>query len=248
MLSVQGVHAQYGKIKVLHDISLRLGEGESVALIGANGAGKTTFLKVLSGIVRASQGDIEFMGRRIVNLIPEKISSAGISHVPEGRRVFAKSTVLTNLEMGAFHRKDKPEIKRDLRKCFDLFPILGERQNQMAGTLSGGEQQMLAIARGLMARPKLLLLDEPSMGLAPFLVNEIFKTIKKLLFENISILLVEQNVKKALKITQRAYVMELGRIVQSGPSEKLLVSDEIRKTYLGEVSHSVPRAEAEAGR
>jgi branched-chain amino acid transport system ATP-binding protein len=235
MLSVQGLHAQYGKIKILHDVSLEIGEGEIVALIGANGAGKTTFLKVVSGLVRATQGEVIFMGRRIENLLPEKIARSGISHVPEGRKVFANSTVLTNLEMGAFHRKDKVEIKKDIEKYFEMFPVLGERRNQRAGTLSGGEQQMLVIARGLMARPKLLLLDEPSMGLAPFLVNDIFKIIKKLHQDNISILLVEQNVKKALRITQRAYVMELGRIPYHGTSEQLLNSDEVRKTYLGEV-------------
>lgn len=234
MLSVQGLHAQYGKIKILHDISLEVKKGEIVSLIGANGAGKTTFLKVISGLVRATQGEVIFDGRRIENHLPEKISGAGIAHVPEGRKVFAKSTVITNLEMGAFNRRDQAEIKKDIEKYFQMFPVLAERRNQLAGTLSGGEQQMLVIARGLMARPKLLLLDEPSMGLAPFLVNEIFKIIKSLHQENISILLVEQNVKKALNITQRAYIMELGRIAYSGLSEHLLHSDEIRKTYLGE--------------
>jgi branched-chain amino acid transport system ATP-binding protein len=234
MLSVQGLHAQYGKIKILHNVSLEMEEGEIVALIGANGAGKTTFLKVLSGLVRATQGTVTFKGRRIENRLPEKIAREGIAHVPEGRKVFANSTVLTNLEMGAFHRSDKAGIRRDIEKYFEMFPVLGERCNQRAGTLSGGEQQMLVIARGLMARPKLLLLDEPSMGLAPFLVNEIFKTIIKLHQESIAILLVEQNVKKALRITQRAYVMELGRIPYQGPSAQLLNSDDVRKAYLGE--------------
>ena len=234
MLSVQGLYAQYGKIKILHDVSLEVKKGEIVSLIGANGAGKTTFLKVISGLVRATQGEVTFDGRRIENHLPEKISGYGISHVPEGRKVFAKSNVITNLEMGAFNRRDQSEIKNDIEKYFQMFPVLAERRNQLAGTLSGGEQQMLVIARGLMARPKLLLLDEPSMGLAPFLVNEIFKTIKSLHQENISILLVEQNVKKALKITQRAYIMELGKIAYGGLSEHLLHSDEIRKTYLGE--------------
>lgn len=234
MLSVQGLSAQYGKIKILHDVSLDVKKGEIVSLIGANGAGKTTFLKVISGLVRATRGEVTFDGRRIENHLPEKISGYGISHVPEGRKVFAKSTVITNLEMGAFKRRDQLGIKNDIEKYFQMFPVLAERRNQMAGTLSGGEQQMLVIARGLMARPKLLLLDEPSMGLAPFLVNEIFKTIKSLHQEDISILLVEQNVKKALKITQRAYIMELGKIAYGGLSEHLLHSDEIRKTYLGE--------------
>jgi branched-chain amino acid transport system ATP-binding protein len=238
MLSVQGLHAQYGKIKVLHGVSLEVNEGEIVALIGANGAGKTTFLRVVSGLVRATQGEVTFNGRRIENHLAEKIAGYGISHVPEGRKVFAKSTVLTNLEMGAFRRNNKAEIKNDIEKYFEMFPVLAERRNQLAGTLSGGEQQMLVIARGLMARPKLILLDEPSMGLAPFLVNEIFKIIKDLHQENISILLVEQNVKKALRITQRAYIMELGRIAYGGISENLLSSDEVRKTYLGETANT----------
>ena len=234
MLSVQGLCAQYGKIKVLHEVSLKVNKGEIVALIGANGAGKTTFLKAISGLVRTTRGEIKFDGRRIENHLPEKISALGIAHVPEGRKVFAKSTVLTNLEMGAFRRHDTAEVKKDIDKFFQMFPVLADRRNQLAGTLSGGEQQMLVIARGLMARPRLLLLDEPSMGLAPFLVNEIFKTIQRLHQESISILLVEQNVRKALKITERAYIMELGRIAYSDLSEKLLISNEIRKTYLGE--------------
>jgi branched-chain amino acid transport system ATP-binding protein len=234
MFTVEGLHAQYGKTRVLHDVSLGVEEGESVALIGANGAGKSTFLKTISGLVCATQGTVVFMGRRIENLAPEKIVQAGISQVPEGRKVFSKATVMTNLEMGAFNRTDKAEIKKDIEKYLSMFPVLGDRRGQWAGTLSGGEQQMLAIARGLMARPRFLLLDEPSMGLAPFLVNEIFKIIKELHRGNISILLVEQNVKKALKITQRAYVMELGKIIYQGTSEELLKSDVIRKSYLGE--------------
>jgi branched-chain amino acid transport system ATP-binding protein len=234
MFTVDGLHAQYGKTKVLHDVSLEVKEGEIVALIGANGAGKSTFLKTISGLVHATTGTVVFMGRRIENLAPEKIVHAGISHVPEGRKVFSRATVMTNLEMGAFNRKDKTEIKKDMKKYLSLFPVLGDRCEQLAGTLSGGEQQMLAIARGLMARPRFLLLDEPSMGLAPFLVNEIFKIIKDLHQGNISILLVEQNVKKALKITQRAYVMELGRIIYHGVSAELIKSDVIRKSYLGE--------------
>ncbi len=234
MFTVEGLHAQYGKIKVLHDVSLEVREGEIVALLGANGAGKSTFLKTVSGLVRATKGTVVFMGKRVENLAPEKIAKAGISHVPEGRKVFSLATVMTNLEMGAFMRTNKTEIKKDMEKYLGVFPVLGSRRTQRAGTLSGGEQQMLAIARGLMARPKFLLLDEPSMGLAPFLVNEIFKIIKELHRENISILLVEQNVKKALKITQRAYVMELGRIPYQGTSEELLRSDVVRKSYLGE--------------
>lgn len=234
MLKIDGIHAQYGKIKVLHDVSLTVGSGEIVGLLGANGAGKTTLLKAISNLVRPTDGTIDFMGRSIRNVSAERIVKAGLSHVPEGRKIFSQATVLTNLEMGAFTRTDKTAIRRDIERYFDLFPILGERSNQLAGTLSGGEQQMLAIARGLMSRPKLLLLDEPSMGLAPFLVNDIFKIIKSLHQKGISILLVEQNVKKALKATQRAYVMELGRIPYHGKSAELLKSDQIRKSYLGE--------------
>ncbi len=175
MLNVEGIHTQYGKIKVLSDVSFEIKPGEIVALIGTNGAGKSTFLKTISGLVRPTQGRITFMNQDIQGLAPEKIVHTGIAHVPEGRHVFARQTVMTNLEIGAFIRKDADEIKNDIEKYFKIFPILGERRNQPAGTLSGGEQQMLAIARGLMARPKLLLLDEPSMGLAPFLVNEIFQ-------------------------------------------------------------------------
>jgi branched-chain amino acid transport system ATP-binding protein len=234
MLEIKGLRAGYGKINVLQDICLRVDEGEIVGVLGANGAGKSTLLKTISGLVRATAGSVSFGEHSLTRLAPEKIVSMGISHIPEGRRVFANATVMTNLEMGAFLRKNKAEVKQDIDRYFALFPILKERSNQLAGTLSGGEQQMLAIARGLMAKPKLLLLDEPSMGLAPFLVNEIMRTIRDLHREGISILLIEQNVKKALKITQRAYVMELGRIPHEGPSSELLRSDTIRKSYLGE--------------
>ncbi|MBN2125667.1 MAG: ABC transporter ATP-binding protein [Deltaproteobacteria bacterium] len=234
MLRVEDLHAQYGKIKVLHAVSLNVQAGEIVGLIGANGAGKTTFLKAISGLVRPTRGTITFLGKRIEGIQPERIVREGISHVPEGRNVFSQVSVLTNLEMGAFNRKDKNEIRKDMEEHFKVFPILRERRHQNAGTLSGGEQQMLAIARGLMARPKLLLLDEPSMGLAPLLVNEIFSIIAQLHKKGISIFLVEQNVKKALKITQRAYVMELGRIPYQGTSKEMSQSEQIRKSYLGE--------------
>ena len=234
MLKVDGIHTQYGKIKVLSDVSFAIKPGEIVALIGTNGAGKSTFLKTLSGLVRPTQGSITFMGKNIQGLPPEKIVHAGIAHVPEGRHVFARQTVMTNLQIGAFIRNDTAEIQKDIKRFFDIFPILGERRNQLAGTLSGGEQQMLAIARGLMARPRLLLLDEPSMGLAPLLVNEIFRIIRQLHGEGISIVVVEQNVKKALKITQRAYVMELGKILYHGDSKDLMADDRVRKCYLGE--------------
>uniref|UniRef100_A0A7C4MMQ3 ABC transporter ATP-binding protein n=1 Tax=Desulfatirhabdium butyrativorans TaxID=340467 RepID=A0A7C4MMQ3_9BACT len=234
MLEVKDLRSGYGKINVLQDVTLRVDAGEMLAVIGANGAGKTTLLKTISGVIKATGGEIRFENRDITRMVPEKIVAAGIAHVPEGRRVFAKATVATNLEMGAFLRKDKIGIKQDMEKFYQIFPILGDRQNQLAGTLSGGEQQMLAIARGLMARPRLLLLDEPSMGLAPVLVNEIMRVILQLHQEGIAILLVEQNVKKALTITQRACVMELGKIVLEGRSCELLHSDQIRKCYLGE--------------
>ena len=234
MLKVEGIHTQYGKIKVLKDVSFEINPGEIVALIGTNGAGKSTFLKTISGLVRPTQGRITFMDQDIQGIAPEKIVHAGIAHVPEGRHVFARQTVMTNLQIGAFIRKDADEINKDIERYFKIFPILGERRNQPAGTLSGGEQQMLAIARGLMARPKLLLLDEPSMGLAPFLVNEIFRIIGQLHEQGIAIVLVEQNVKKALKITRRAYVMELGKILYHGDSKDLMADDRVRKCYLGE--------------
>lgn len=234
MLKIKSLESGYGKIKALFGIDLEIKAGEIVALIGANGAGKTTFLKTVSGLIKASAGSVFFQDQKLTNLAPEKIVNMGISHVPEGRMVFAQRSVQTNLEMGAFGRKDKKAVKQDIEKYYEMFPILGDRSNQKAGTLSGGEQQMLSIARGLMKRPKLLLLDEPSMGLAPVLVNQIFKIIKELNKTGLSILLVEQNVKKALKITQRAYVIELGRIVHQGKSSDLLDSEEIRKSYLGE--------------
>ena len=235
MLTINSLESGYGKIKALFGIDLEIKKGEIVALIGANGAGKTTFLKTVSGLIQATGGTMSFEGQSLNRLPPEKIVNLGISHVPEGRMVFTQRTVETNLQIGAFGRKDKKEIRRDMEKYYEMFPILAERRNQKAGTLSGGEQQMLAIARGLMKRPKLLFLDEPSMGLAPVLVNQIFKTIRELNKTGLSILLVEQNVKKALKITQRAYVIELGKIVHRGNSCDLLDSEQIRKSYLGEV-------------
>jgi len=234
MLKIKSLESGYGKIKALFGVDLEVRPGEIVALIGANGAGKTTFLKTVSGLIKTSAGSIFFQEQKITNLAPEKIVNMGISHIPEGRMVFAQRSVQTNLEMGAFGRKDKKAVRQDIDKYYEMFPVLGDRCRQKAGTLSGGEQQMLAIARGLMKRPKLLFLDEPSMGLAPVLVNQIFKIIQELNKTGLSILLVEQNVKKALKITQRAYVIELGKIVHHGKSSDLLDSDEIRKSYLGE--------------
>ncbi len=234
MLTVKSLESGYGKIKALFGIDLEIKSGEIVALIGANGAGKTTFLKTVSGLIKPSGGSITFEGTNIENLRPETIANLGIAHVPEGRMIFTQRSVETNLEIGAFGRKDKKEIKQDMQKYYDMFPILGDRRKQRAGNLSGGEQQMLAIARGLMKRPSLLFLDEPSMGLSPVLVNQIFKIIKELHETGLSVLLVEQNVKKALQITQRAYVIELGKIVHHGKSSELLNSEEIRKSYLGE--------------
>ena len=215
-------------------MSVEVSEGEIVALIGANGAGKTTLLKVISGLLGSTNGTITFLGQRIDKIAPEEIVKLGIAQVPEGRRVFPDSTVLTNLEMGAYIRKDTKEVKKDIEKYFDIFPILFERRNMPASLLSGGEQQMLVIARALMSKPKLVLLDEPSMGLAPQLVNEIFKIIKNLNSEGISIFLVEQDVKKSLKIAQRGYVLETGKVSLQGLSQELLESDDIRKVYLGE--------------
>ena len=235
MLKVNSLESGYGKIKALFGLDLEIKKGEIVALIGANGAGKTTFLKTVSGLIKPTSGTITFEGKKLNNLPPERIVNMGISHVPEGRMVFTQRSVETNLQIGAFGRKDKDGIRQDMEKYYEMFPILSERRKQKAGTLSGGEQQMLAIARGLMKRPKLLFLDEPSMGLAPVLVNQIFKVIKKLNDTGLSILLVEQNVKKALKITQRAYVIELGKIIHKGRSSEFLDSEEIRKSYLGEI-------------
>ncbi|MCD6474734.1 MAG: ABC transporter ATP-binding protein, partial [Anaerolineaceae bacterium] len=194
MLVVDDIHAQYGKIKALHGVSLNIKEGEIVALLGANGAGKSTFLKVISGMLKPTSGSVTFMGRPMNGVRPDQVVIAGMAHVPEGRRVFPMATVMTNLEMGAFTRKDKDGVKKDIARYFETFPILGQRRNQKAGTLSGGEQQMLAIARGLMSRPSLLLLDEPAMGLAPILVQEIYNIVKELNDAGTSILLVEQNV------------------------------------------------------
>jgi len=236
MLVVEDIHAQYGKVKALHGVSLEIKEGEIVALLGANGAGKSTFLKVISGILKPTSGKVTFMGRLLNGVRPDRVVIAGMAHVPEGRRVFPMATVMTNLEMGAFTRKDKVGVKKDIERYFDIFPILGQRRNQRAGTLSGGEQQMLAIARGLMSRPSLLLLDEPAMGLAPILVQEIYSIVQELNAAGTSILLVEQNVHKTLQIASRAYVLECGVVAVSGPSKELMASEDVIKSYLGDVA------------
>ncbi|PZN12425.1 MAG: ABC transporter ATP-binding protein [Bacillota bacterium] len=233
MLRVEDLHVYYGNIHALKGVSLEVEEGEIVTFIGANGAGKTTLLRAISGLVQPRQGRIEFQGRSLLKLQPEDIVRLGISHVPEGRRIFANLTVRDNLELGAFLRKDKDGIARSLEQVFELFPRLKERLHQPAGTLSGGEQQMLAIGRALMARPRLLLLDEPSLGLAPLLVRTIFDIIKDINAQGTTILLVEQNAHMALSIAHRGYVLETGRVVLSGPAETLRQSDDVQAAYLG---------------
>lgn len=234
ILEIKDLQVKYGVIPALKGLSFHVDEGEVVALIGANGAGKTTTLHAISAIVPKAGGSITFDGNDITSEKPHKIVGLGISQVQEGRGVFAELTVLENLKIGAYLRKDKDGIEKDLRDVYELFPRLEERKEQPAGTLSGGEQQMLAIGRALMAQPKMLLLDEPSMGLAPVVVEDIFKTIKKLNRErHMTILLVEQNAQMALYAAHRAYVMETGEIVMSGTSKELKSNDDIRKSYLG---------------
>lgn len=234
MLSLVDIQTFYGNIQALKGVSLEVKEGEIITLIGANGAGKTTTLMSVCGIVPPRTGEVRFMGESITRTNPNKIVSLGISQVPEGRRIFPYLTVLENLDMGAFLRADKVGIKSDLDYVFDLFPILAERRGQAGGTLSGGEQQMLAISRALMARPRLLLLDEPSLGLAPLIVKQIFEIIKKINIENnTTIFLVEQNANLALKVAHRGYVMENGRITLSDAADSLLANEAVKKAYLG---------------
>jgi len=234
-LVVESVHAYYGHIHALHGISLSVEEGEIVTLIGANGAGKSTTLKTISGFLRPRPGKVLLDGAPIGGLAPHDITRRGVCMVPEGRRIFPRMTVLENLEMGAFARNDRQAIQDDFDRVFALFPRLKERVAQVAGTLSGGEQQMLAIGRGLMARPKILLLDEPSMGLAPVLVELIFQTIRNINAQGVTILLVEQNALMALRIARRGYILETGRIVHTDQAERLRQNDLVRKSYLGEV-------------
>ncbi|RGC53283.1 ABC transporter ATP-binding protein [Absiella sp. AM29-15] len=233
MLKVEGLNIKYGAIHAVKGIDLEVNEGEIVTLIGANGAGKTSILKALSGLVKPSAGTITYDGKVLNKCSAQDIMKLGISHVPEGRRIFAGMTVLENLELGAYQRKDKDGIKRDLEAVYERFPILKDRSKQNAATLSGGEQQMLAMGRALMANPKILLLDEPSMGLAPILVKEIFNIIKDINAKGTTVLLVEQNARMALSIAHRAYVMETGNIVMSGTGKELSESEEIQKAYLG---------------
>ena len=235
MLEIKNLNVHYGVIHALKDISLKVEQGEIVTLIGANGAGKTTTLRTVSGLIKPTSGEIILEGKNITALSAPQRVQLGLSQVPEGRRIFPDMTVLENLELGAFLRKDKAEIKKDLNHAYELFPILGDRKRQTAGTLSGGEQQMLAMARGLMSRPRILLMDEPSMGLAPILVREIFDIIKTINAAGTTILLIEQNASMALSIANRAYVIETGSIVLSGTGEELAKSDKIQQAYLGGV-------------
>ena len=234
MLKIENIQTFYGNIQALQDVSIEINEGEIITLIGANGAGKSTTLMSISGIEPARHGKITFEGRDITHMEPDKIVHLGIIQVPEGRRIFPYLTVTENLDMGAFLRNDKEEIKRDIEYVFDLFPLLKERRNQTGGTLSGGEQQMLAISRAIMAKPKLLLLDEPSLGLAPIIVQQIMSIIKKINKEQkTTIFLVEQNANLALKLADRGYVMETGRITLSDTAKNLRENDDVRKAYLG---------------
>jgi branched-chain amino acid transport system ATP-binding protein len=234
LLELQGIDVHYGAIHALRGVSFRVGPGQIVTLIGANGAGKTTTLRAVSGMLRPTTGSIRYAGAEIAGLKPHKLVAQGLCHAPEGRGIFPNLTVAENLRLGAFLRRDTDGIAQDLQRGFTLFPRLSERASQMAGTLSGGEQQMLAIARALMARPKLLLLDEPSLGLAPTIVETIFSIIQEINRQGVTILLVEQNAHLALGIAHQGYVLETGSVVQSGTGQDLLRSPEIRKAYLGE--------------
>jgi len=234
MLEISNINAFYGNIQALHDVSINIKPGEIITLIGANGAGKTTTLMSISGIVQPKTGEIRFNGELISGKKPDKIVQMGLAHVPEGRHIFPYLTVMENLDLGAYLRKDKDNVKKDLEHVFDLFPRLRERKHQQGGTLSGGEQQMLAISRALMARPKMLLLDEPSLGLAPLIVKQIFDIIKRINQEDgTTIFLVEQNANLALKVAHRGYVMENGHIILEDEAHKLLVNEDVKKAYLG---------------
>jgi branched-chain amino acid transport system ATP-binding protein len=234
MLEVKNLQVYYGVIQAIKDVSFTVNEGEVIALIGANGAGKTTILRTITGLITAKNGEVLYEGVNLQKIPAHKIVELGIAHVPEGRHVFAQMTVYENLLMGAFIRKDKTEIDESLENVYKRFPRLKERKNQMAGTLSGGEQQMLAMGRALMSKPKIMLMDEPSMGLSPILVGEIFDIIKSISESGTTVLLVEQNAKKALSIADRAYVLETGKIVLSDDAKKLMDNESVKKAYLGE--------------
>jgi branched-chain amino acid transport system ATP-binding protein len=235
LLRLENVHSYYGSIHALRGISLQVEEGEIVTLIGSNGAGKTTTLRSINGILPPREGEIFFEGKEIQDLPPHDMIGRGIAQSPEGRKIFSRMSVRENLEMGAYHRNDKAEIEQDMERVFDLFPRLKERIKQEAGTMSGGEQQMLAIGRALMSRPKLLLLDEPSMGLAPVLVDRIFGVIREINEQGTTILLVEQNANVALEIATRGYVLETGAIVNAASAEQLRQDPKVREAYLGEI-------------
>ncbi|MDD3220982.1 MAG: ABC transporter ATP-binding protein [Clostridia bacterium] len=234
MLKVTDLQVYYGVIQAIKGLSFEVNEGEVIALIGANGAGKTTILHTITGLVEAKNGTVEFEGKNITKMPGHKIVTLGMAHVPEGRRVFADLSVLENLRLGAYTRKDKDEIAKSLEMVYKRFPRLEERKNQLAGTLSGGEQQMLAMGRALMSHPKIILMDEPSMGLSPIFVNEIFDIIKEVSAGGTTVLLVEQNAKKALSIADRAYVLETGKIVLEGNADELMNDESVKKAYLGE--------------
>jgi branched-chain amino acid transport system ATP-binding protein len=233
MLELKHVHTRYGKVDCLKGVTLFVKEGEIVAILGANGAGKTTILKTISGLVRPTGGELLFRGKSLACASSEEVVRLGISHVPEGRKVFQRLSVLENLELGAFIRRDREAVRRDIEEQFALFPVLKRRIRQRAGTLSGGEQQMLAIARGLMSRPSVLLLDEPSLGLAPMLVSAIFKMIEKIHAQGKTILLVEQNARMALKVADRAYVLQTGQVVLQGSAREMGSDPGVRDAYLG---------------
>ena len=233
LLEVQGVDAFYGRVHVLRKVTLNVDKGEIVALIGSNGAGKTTTLRTISGLMHPASGSVSFDGRNISRTPPSKVVALGIGHSPEGRRLFPRLTVIDNLRMGAYTRRDSAGVKSDMDRVFTLFPRLHERQNQLAGTLSGGEQQMVAMGRALMGRPKVLMLDEPSLGLAPILVETIFSIVREINSQGTPVLLVEQNAHKALEVAHRGYVLETGVVVQSGTGKELLASEDVQKAYLG---------------
>ena len=233
MLQIKDIDVFYGNIQALHGVSLEVNEGEIVTLIGANGAGKSTLLKTISGLLKPKKGSIEYIGSNIDGKAAQSIVKLGISHVPEGRRVFANMTVEENLELGAYLRNDRAGIKKDMEHVYELFPRLLERLKQQSGTLSGGEQQMLAMGRALMSKPKLIILDEPSMGLAPLMVKNIFNIIEMVNKEGVTVLLVEQNANMALSVADRAYVLETGKIVLAGTAKELQESEEVKAAYLG---------------
>lgn len=234
LLEIKDLEVNYGVIKAIKGVSFDVNEGEIIALIGANGAGKTTILHTITGLIQAKKGSIVFDGKELTKTPPHKIVSMGMAHVPEGRRIFQQLSVLENLKLGAYTRKDKSEIASTLKMVYERFPRLEERKNQVAGTLSGGEQQMLAMGRALMSKPRIILMDEPSMGLSPLLVSEIFDIIKVINESGTTVLLVEQNAKKALSIADRAYVLETGNITLSGDAKDLINDESVRKAYLGE--------------